>query len=107
MKILFVTEVKLGEIFGIMSIISVLREKHKCRVFIEGEKDVFSEVRKFSPDIVCYSVITGFQKHFIELSKKIKKIKNVFSVFGGPHATFFPEMIKEEGVDAVCIGEGE
>ena len=31
----------------------------------------------------------------------------VFSVFGGPHPTFFPEMIEKEGVDAVCIGEGE
>ena len=31
----------------------------------------------------------------------------VWSVFGGPHPTFFPEIIEEEGVDAVCIGEGE
>jgi radical SAM superfamily enzyme YgiQ (UPF0313 family) len=29
------------------------------------------------------------------------------SVFGGPHPTFFPEMINEEGVDGVCVGEGE
>ncbi|HOJ62111.1 MAG TPA: radical SAM protein, partial [bacterium] len=27
--------------------------------------------------------------------------------FGGPHPTFFPKMIEEEGVDAICTGEGE
>jgi radical SAM superfamily enzyme YgiQ (UPF0313 family) len=31
----------------------------------------------------------------------------VKSVFGGPHATFLPEMIVEEGVDAICRGEAE
>jgi radical SAM superfamily enzyme YgiQ (UPF0313 family) len=29
------------------------------------------------------------------------------TVFGGPHPTFFPEIVEEAGVDVVCIGEGE
>ena len=33
--------------------------------------------------------------------------KAPFSVFGGPHPTFFPDMIEEPGVDGICIGEGE
>ena len=109
MKILFITEVSSGETLGIMSIISLLNKRHTCKVIIEKNygKKIFLEIKRFSPEIVCYSVTTGFHKHFIELNKKIKKIQNVFSVFGGPHPTFFPEMINEEGVDAICIGEGE
>ncbi|GAF93078.1 unnamed protein product, partial [marine sediment metagenome] len=38
-----------------------------------------------------------------ELKKKFK----FFSIFGGPHCTFFPEFIHEESVDAICRGEGE
>jgi radical SAM superfamily enzyme YgiQ (UPF0313 family) len=33
--------------------------------------------------------------------------EKIITVFGGPHATFFPEMIGENCVDVICIGEGE
>ncbi len=35
------------------------------------------------------------------------QLPGVLSIFGGPHPTFFPEMIHAEGVDAICLGEGE
>src|SRR5690606_19488126 len=31
----------------------------------------------------------------------------MFSIFGGPHPTFFPEMIEEPGVEGLCVGVGE
>jgi radical SAM superfamily enzyme YgiQ (UPF0313 family)/peptidoglycan/xylan/chitin deacetylase (PgdA/CDA1 family) len=45
--------------------------------------------------------------YYLRINKLIKKAAKVYSVFGGPHPTFFPEIINEEGVDAVCIGESE
>jgi len=41
------------------------------------------------------------------MNRRIKAALPVFSAFGGSHATFFPEMIEEDGVDGVCRGEGE
>jgi len=61
----------------------------------------------WQPDIVGYSVMTGSQRYYLELNRRIRAATPVFSVFGGPHPTFFPEMIEEEGVDGICIGEGE
>jgi hypothetical protein len=56
---------------------------------------------------VGYSVITGSQRYYLQLNRRIRQEVDVFSVFGGPHPTFFPEMLEEEGVDGICIGEGE
>jgi len=69
--------------------------------------DIIEEVRKYRPSILCYSVMTGEQGYYTHLNESIKKEYDAFSLFGGPHPTFFPEMIEGEGVDAVCIGEGE
>jgi radical SAM superfamily enzyme YgiQ (UPF0313 family) len=44
----------------------------------------------------------------LKLNRQVKRqFPEVIAVFGGPHPTFFPEMIEEEGVDGICIGEGE
>jgi radical SAM superfamily enzyme YgiQ (UPF0313 family) len=66
-------------------------------------------VRAFSPDIIAYSITTGMHYTVIKKNLELKeKFGNFFSIFGGPHATFHPEVIEEnEGIDAVCIGEGE
>jgi radical SAM superfamily enzyme YgiQ (UPF0313 family) len=58
--------------------------------------------------IVAYSTLSSFAQRSLELNRQIKQeFPEVFSVFGGPHPTFFPDMIEEEGVDGICIGEGE
>ena len=60
------------------------------------------------PNIIAFSITTGYHNKFRDINNEIKKVyKDYFSVFGGPHATFFPEFIEEEGIDSVCISEGE
>lgn len=106
MKIAFITKPALSEPLGIMYLSAVLKKAgHKTTLIYE--KDLFKELEALKPDIVAYSVTTGNHKEYIEINKKIKQKYNVYSIFGGPHPTFYPEMIKEEGVDAICRGEGE
>ena len=58
--------------------------------------------------MVGYTVYTGPHTWYLELNQRIRaQLPGVFSIFGGPHPTFFPEMIEREGVDGLCIGEGE
>ncbi len=74
---------------------------------IAQHRDPVKFASEWRPAIVGYSVMTGSQHYYLELNRRIRQAAPVFSVFGGPHPTFFPEMIEEEGVDGICIGEGE
>lgn len=109
MKILFISKFEYYEPLGIMSLSSFLK-KHgqECYfVDIKLEKNFKEEIKKLSPDIIAYSVTTGRHKFYQELNKELKKTFNFFSIFGGQHCTFYPEFIYEDGIDAICRGEGE
>jgi len=109
MKVLFIYRWEYVEPLGLMYLSSFLKKYgHKC-YFIDTkfEKNIFKEVQKISPDIIAYSITTGKHKYFQKLNEKLKKRCKFFSFFGGPHATFFPELIYKKGVDCVCRGEGE
>jgi radical SAM superfamily enzyme YgiQ (UPF0313 family) len=109
MKILFVSKYEFYEPLGIMSLSSFLK-KHRLDCYfidIKLEKNFTEEIQKISPDIIAYSITTGNAKFYQKLNLELKKKFKFFSFFGGPHCTFFPEFISEEGVDAICRGEGE
>ncbi len=93
---------------GILYLSSSLK-KAGHRVFIcePSRENVFEKVRKIKPEIIAYSLRTGFHRYYLDLNKKLKRQFSFFSVFGGPHPTFFPEMIDKEGVDCIGLGECE
>jgi anaerobic magnesium-protoporphyrin IX monomethyl ester cyclase len=111
MRILFVEQQIAYEPQGVMQLSSVLKEAgHEVELAIAAQEDPVQVARNFEPDIVGYSVMTGSQRYYFDLNVQIREAlngKGVFSIFGGPHPTFFPEMIEEPGVDALCVGEGE
>ncbi len=112
MKILFLSkEQPYFEKLGSMYISGMLRKhKHQAKLSIIDKlnfKEIKSEISRYQPDILAYSIVTGEHIYFLGLNKKLKKYFDILSIFGGPHPTFFPEIINAEGVDAICIGEGE
>ncbi len=111
MRIMFVEKQIDYEPQGIMQLSSVLKQAgHEVALSIASQEDPVQVARDFEPDILGYSVMTGSQRYYFDLNLSIRnalKGKEVMSVFGGPHPTFFPEMIEEPGVDGLCIGEGE
>ena len=103
---------------GIMSMSAVLKKAgHEVALTVASLEDPVAFARAFDPDILGYSVMTGSQRGYLELNLRMREALNplraaaqkppVLSVFGGPHPTFFPDMIDEPGVDGVCLGEGE
>ena len=118
LRVLFVERELSYEPQGIMSMSAVLKQAgHDVALTVESMEDPVAYAAEYQPDIVGYSVMTGSQRAFFDLNLQIRQAVNpareaagkkpVFSAFGGPHPTFFPEMITEPGVDGICIGEGE
>ena len=109
MKILFIYKFERVEPLGIMYLSSFLKKHgHECYfIDLKFEKNFMKEIKKISPDIIAYYIMTGKHKFYKQLNQELKKRFSFFSFFGGPHCTFFPEFINENGVDAICRGEGE
>lgn len=118
MRILFVAQEISYEPQGVMSMSAVLKQAgHDVALAVAEVEDPVPFALAYQPDVLGYSVMTGSQRSAFELNRAMREAlaparaaagrPPVFSAFGGPHPTFFPEMVAEPGVDGVCIGEGE
>jgi len=109
MHLLFIVKEVDNEPQGILLISSVLKEAdHHVSLVVASEEDPLEAALRLRPDVVAYTVYTGPHTWYLELNQRIRaQLPGVFSVFGGPHPTFFPETIESEGVDGLCLGEGE
>lgn len=93
---------------GILYLSAALKKAgHQVFICEPKRENVLEKVKRVKPDIIAYSLRTGFHRYYIDLNRRLKEEFSFFSIFGGPHATFFPEIIKEEGVDCVAQGECE
>ncbi|MFC2029260.1 B12-binding domain-containing radical SAM protein [Chloroflexota bacterium] len=109
MHLLFIVKAVENEPHGPLLISSVLKEAgHQVSLVVATEEDPLEAALRIRPDVVGYSTYTGPHTWYLDLNQRIRaQLPGVFSIFGGPHATFFPEMIENEGVDGMCLGEGE
>lgn len=108
MRILFVVTDLVMESLGIMYLSGGLKKAgHEVRLAAVREDDVLDTARCFGPDVIGYGLHSGLQHQLLSLNQRLKEHLDFFAAFGGPHPTFFPEMIDLPGVDGVCIGEGD
>ena len=109
MRIMFIiNNLGINEPFGPMLLSAALKAKgHVTTLAVLQEEDVFGKIQHWKPDLLAYSMmsvdIRDMKKFNINLRRKTK----IFTLLGGPHATFARNDIKELGVDALCLGEGE
>jgi radical SAM superfamily enzyme YgiQ (UPF0313 family) len=111
MKVLFVIDTNTldQEPLGMMHLSSMLQQRgHTCAALdLDGDKEVAAAVREEDPQLLAFSATTGPHQRLVRASREIKREYEVMCVFGGPHPTYFPEVIEEDGVDIICRGEGE
>lgn len=110
MKVLFVLKhIDYIDPMGIM-LLSALAKEKGCETYINllSEGNLLDTLKNINPDIVAFSAKTGEHKYYLAANDTIKKYdKKIFTIMGGPHPTFFPEMIDKVDLDAVCVGEGD
>ncbi len=108
MHLLFVIKEIDNEPHGILRVSAALNQAgHRTDMVVATEEDPVEVARRLKPDVVAFSVYTGTQRYYLDLNQRIRAEMDTLSIMGGPHPTFFPEIIEEEGVDGICIGEGE
>lgn len=90
-----------------MYISSVLKNLRVEVDLIKISEDPIAKVKEYAPDIIGYSVITGSQDKFLKLNSELKRKFKFVSVMGGPHPTFFPEIVANPDIDYCLRGEGE
>ncbi len=98
------------EYLGVMYISSILKKYgHSAEAFVVGgnEDKVVEEIVGLNPQVVGFSCTTGAHIWALAFAEKIKKRLPCKIIFGGAHATYFPEIINEKAVDIICRGEGE
>lgn len=64
-------------------------------------------LEKFKPQVIGFSVASNEAQTYLKINRDLKQQLSYFSIFGGPHPTFFPDFIKEMGVDGICRGEAD
>ena len=115
MKVLFVNYSPLGPNFNSsISALAAFLLSHGKNVDIVSFRietpltDVIRMILTINPDIVCFSV---FSQHWDYISHLINFTRKSFDgtiVCGGHHPTLCPdEVISKDGIDIICIGEGE
>jgi radical SAM superfamily enzyme YgiQ (UPF0313 family) len=73
------------------------------------EEDILQEIRSFQPTVVGISFMTPLVRKAEKIASLVKSVsKNIAVVVGGPHATNrSAELLKNDSIDFVVIGEGE
>jgi radical SAM superfamily enzyme YgiQ (UPF0313 family) len=99
--------------FGISYISSVLKSNgHKTKLVIltreTKKKFVDDTIRKFKPDLICFTTIATEYEFIAKTAEYIKsRYPSIYLLVGGPHVSLNPKNTINDSFDAVCIGEGE
>ncbi|MGB3478664.1 MAG: radical SAM protein [bacterium] len=73
-----------------------------------SEQEALQEILAFDPELAAFSVMTYNYPASLSLVRKIKQNNpEILTVFGGYHPSYCPEIVKEDAIDFVIIGEGE
>ncbi|HIJ85493.1 MAG: hypothetical protein HW380_811 [Magnetococcales bacterium] len=109
-RIAFVYKLSIKEPLGIAYLSAYLKARFPGIpvAFFDPKVDDLRSIRDFAPNLVLYSIMSGQYRENVRRNLNLKQaLPPYLSVFGGPHPTYFPDMIEDEGVDIVCRGEGE
>jgi radical SAM superfamily enzyme YgiQ (UPF0313 family) len=109
-KVLFVVkEIEGAEPMGALYVAGCLRQAgHECRFVGTRGNDVTEELRRYRPRVVAFGATTGLHRYYLGLAARLKALDpTCLTLMGGPHPTYFPEVVQSPGLDVICRGEGE
>jgi radical SAM superfamily enzyme YgiQ (UPF0313 family) len=70
--------------------------------------DIAEDIRREAPGLIGVSLTTRQWLRARDVLGELRRLSNVPTIVGGLHATFSPEdVLRRDGIDYVCLGEGE
>ncbi|MHA1471070.1 MAG: B12-binding domain-containing radical SAM protein [Candidatus Asgardarchaeia archaeon] len=91
-----------------MTLTSYIEDKHECDVFMDGHGKLPYKIQSFDPHVIGIYSLTLNHCWLLDMVKKVKGINNkIVTVVGGPHPTSYPDIVFDENIDMICMGEGE
>lgn len=71
-------------------------------------EEIVSSVKQFAPDLLAYSCTSPAFQGIKKIAAYLRREIGMPAICGGPHPTLYPgETLAAEGIDYVCVGEGE
>lgn len=107
MKIAIIQDV-LYEHLGLCYVSAVLKKGgHTVDLIVPSEhKGGYINLIK-DAEIALFPCSVTMETWFLEKATEVKTKLNIPTIFGGPHTTFYPEVIKNSQVDYIVRGEAE
>lgn len=98
-----------AEMIGPMTLSAVLKAAgYDCELILASqERDLLNAVRRAKPSVLGFSTRTGQHAWCLAQARLLKTALGLPVLFGGPHATACPEVIRRPEVDYVLVGEAE
>ncbi|ARJ66564.1 hypothetical protein WV31_13240 [Magnetospirillum sp. ME-1] len=109
MKVLFVVRTLTieGDPMGVMQLASIAR-REGWNVDLATAATALDAVRQQRPDLVAMSMMTTDYAALMGVVRALRAENETLPiVVGGPHPTFIPALAEEEGITAICRGEGD
>lgn len=114
MKVLFVVaDLHFSEPLGAMILSAVCKESgHTTRLAVLRRDNFGAVLNDFRPDVIAYSCMSSDEAVFAKAADEVRNwsvatAHGVKQVMGGPHPTFFPEVVRKLRLDGICAGDGE
>ncbi len=109
MRVLFLSQYLAQEPLGVMYLSGVLKQAgHETKMIFLPDKEFEEKLRAYDPGVICYSFTTGVHPVVLGIINQVKQVlPKSLAICGGAHVTVVPEFLEEDGVDAICRGEGE
>ncbi len=114
MRILFVVaDIYFSEPLGVMILSAVCKQAgHQTRLAVIARSNLEEILDDFLPDAIAYSTMTSDETSFVNANNTIMTWSDgrnhpLMRIMGGPHPTYFPEVVYKLNLDAVCAGDGE
>jgi anaerobic magnesium-protoporphyrin IX monomethyl ester cyclase len=107
-RVAFIAKIATNEPLGVMRLgAGLIRQGHEAILVDPWEPGAARRLLDFRPQLLGFTVMTGQQVQLRRIARVLRSRLGCPVIFGGPHATFYPQEIEHQGIDAICRGEGD